>query len=71
MDTESDWWQYERGIEMSRPTVPGNVLRITVQPLVADKLRDLAKKEKRSVALQAELILEKYFDQLEKKTQTE
>jgi hypothetical protein len=56
---------------MSRPTVPGNVLRITVQPLVADKLRDLAKKEKRSVALQAELILEKYFDQLEKKAETE
>lgn len=52
---------------MSRQTVPGNVLRVTIQTLLADKIRDLAKREKRPLGLQVELILEKYFDSVEKK----
>ncbi|MGC1253942.1 MAG: hypothetical protein WA867_00180 [Candidatus Acidiferrales bacterium] len=44
----------------------GTILRVTVQPPIADKLRDLAQREKRPVGLQLELILEKYFDEAEK-----
>ncbi|MGC1966283.1 MAG: hypothetical protein WA673_07475, partial [Candidatus Acidiferrales bacterium] len=48
------------------PAVAGTILRVTVQPPIADKLRDLAQREKRPVGLQLELILEKYFDEAEK-----